>query len=170
MKADYFSSDIQYFLFLLNTYEVRYVIVGGEAVIYHGHTRLTGDVDIFYESVPDNVKKLFSALNEFWEGEIPGLNNIDELLEIGVILQFGVPPNRLDLINKIEKVSFNDAWEGKVSEEITINDQTVAVYFLGLEQLIKNKEALERPKDLEDLKYLKNAKEKEDLNSSGKKD
>lgn len=160
MKAEYFSSDIQDFLFLLNKYGVRCLIVGGEAVIYHGHTRLTGDVDIFYESVPNNVRKLFSTLEEFWEGDIPGLNSHDELLEIGVILQFGVPPNRLDLINKIEKVPFDDAWEGKVFEKITVKGQSVNVYFLGLDQLIKNKEALNRPRDLEDLKYLKMLKKK----------
>lgn len=160
MKADYFSSDIQEFLFVLSKYQVRYVIVGGEAVIYYGHARLTGDVELFFESNPENVKRLFSALKEFWEDDIPGLDDMDELLEMGVILQFGIPPNRIDLINKIEEVSFDDAWKGKVSEEMTVKDQTVPVYYLGLQQLIKNKEALKRPKDLEDLKYLIKAREK----------
>jgi hypothetical protein len=170
VKAEYFSSDIQDFLFVLSKYQVRYVIVGGEAVIYHGHVRLTGDVDIFFESNPDNVKRVFSALNEFWESDIPGLDNMDELLETGVILQFGVPPNRIDLINRVDNVSFDDAWKGKVSEKMTVKDQAVPVYYLGLEQLINNKEALKRPKDLEDLKYLRNAKEKGDLNSSVKRE
>jgi predicted nucleotidyltransferase len=158
MKADHFSTDIQDLLFLLDKHQVRYVIVGGEAVIYHGHARLTGDVDIFYESLPENVNALFAALMEFWENSIPGLGHPDELLEPGLILQFGVPPNRIDLINRIENVSFMDAWNGKVSEEMTIRRRTVVVHFIGLDQLIRNKEALDRPKDLEDLKYLKRAK------------
>ena len=161
MKAAYFSSDIQEFLWVLSKYQVRYVIVGGEAVIYHGHVRLTGDIDIFFEPNPENVKRLFYALKEFWEDDIPGLDDMDELLETGVILQFGIPPNRIDLINRIERVSFDDAWKGKVPEEMTVKDQTIPVYYVGLEQLIKNKEALKRPKDLEDLKYLIKAREKE---------
>ena len=72
-----------------------------------------------------------------------------------MILQFGVPPNRNDLINIIENVSFSEAWKDKISEKIPIRDQKILVHFIGLEQLIKNKEALERPKDIEDLKYLK---------------
>ena len=158
MKADHFSTDIQDLFFLLDTHKVKYVIVGGEAVIYHGHARLTGDVDIFYESLPENVNAVFAALMEFWENSIPGLDHADELLEPGLILQFGVPPNRIYLINRIENVSFMDAWNGKVSEEMTIRSGTVVVYFIGLDQLIRNKEALDRPKDLEDLKYLKRAK------------
>jgi hypothetical protein len=155
MKSSHFSTDIQEFLFLLSEYEVNYVIVGGEAVIYYGYVRLTGDIDIFFESSPENIKKLYDTLTVFWEGSIPGLNNKEELLEPGVIMQFGVPPNRIDLINKIENVSFKEVWEYKVTEKIIINAQSVFVYFIGLHQLIRNKESLERPKDLEDLKYLR---------------
>jgi predicted nucleotidyltransferase len=155
MKSSHFSTDIQEFLFLLSEYQVSYVIVGGEAVIYYGYTRLTGDIDIFFEASPENVKKLYSALTVFWEGSIPGLKDQTELLEIGVIIQFGVPPNRIDLINKIENVFFKEAWGNKVSELITVNGKIISVYFIGLHQLIQNKESLERPKDLEDLKYLR---------------
>jgi hypothetical protein len=76
-------------------------------------------------------------------------------LESHVIIQFGVPPNRIDLINKIEKVTFTEAWEEKVAEAIKLKGETIFLYFIGLKQLIKNKKALDRPKDAEDLKYLK---------------
>jgi hypothetical protein len=163
MKPSHFSKDIQEFLYILYKYQVKYVIVGGEAVIFYGYVRLTGDIDIFFESSPKNVKKLYKALNEFWEGMIPGLKAQEELLKPGIIIQFGVPPNRIDLINKIEKVPFREAWEDKVTETITSKAQTISVYFIGLNQLIKNKESLERPKDMEDLKYLKKRKEMNDL-------
>jgi len=155
MKSSHFSADIQEFLYLLFKHQVKYVIVGGEAVIFYGHARLTGDIDIFYESSVENAGKLYEALAVFWEGEIPGLRRLEELLEPGIIIQFGVPPNRIDLINKIENVFFKEAWEDKVSEVVTLKAQTVSVYFIGLNQLIKNKESLDRPKDMEDLKYLK---------------
>ena len=59
MKSSYFSIDIQEFLYLLSKHQVKYLIVGGEAVIFHGYARLTGDIDIFYDASPDNVEKLF---------------------------------------------------------------------------------------------------------------
>ncbi len=155
MKSTYFSKDVQEFLFLLDKYHVRYVIVGGEAVIYYGYVRLTGDIDIFFDSGQDNTTKLYDTLIEFWEGEIPGIKNVDELAEPGVIIQFGVPPNRIDLINKIEGVIFHEAWEEKVIETITINNQVISIYYIGINQLVKNKSSLDRPKDLDDLKYLR---------------
>ena len=47
MRVSYFSKDVQEFLKLLAAHKVKYLIVGGEAVIYHGYARLTGDVDFF---------------------------------------------------------------------------------------------------------------------------
>ncbi len=55
MKTIYFSHDISEFLFLLFNNKVRYLIVGGEAVIYYGHARLTGDIDLFYERENKNI-------------------------------------------------------------------------------------------------------------------
>ena len=155
MKSTYFSKDIQEFLYFIDKYRVRYVIVGGEAVIYYGYARLTGDIDLFFESTPENVTKLHSALMDFWEGQIPGIESSHEFLDPGVIIQFGVPPNRIDLINRIDGVVFNEAWEDKVTETIKIKNQNISIYYIGIKQLIKNKSSLERPKDLEDLKYLK---------------
>ncbi len=50
MKATCFSDDVQEFLRILAVHKVKYLIVGGEAVIYHGYARLTGDVDFVFES------------------------------------------------------------------------------------------------------------------------
>ena len=97
-----FSEDVCEFLSLLARQEVRYLIVGGEAVIYYGHARLTGDIDIFYERTAENVRRLHAALNEFWLNDIPGIEGEDELMEKGTIFQFGVPPNRIDLISDLE--------------------------------------------------------------------
>lgn len=160
MQADYFSSDTQEFLMLLHKYEVKYLIIGGEAVIYYGYARLTGDVDFFYEISEENVQKLYQALEEFWGGNIPGIENVSELSEPGLIFLFGVPPNRIDLINNIKNVTFQQAWPARKTEFMTINKNNIPLYFIGLDDLIKNKETLDRPKDLEDLKYLKKIKEK----------
>jgi predicted nucleotidyltransferase len=158
MKASHFSRDIQEFLEFLSKYKVKYVIVGGEAVVYHGHARLTGDVDFFYETSSENVLNLFRALDEFWKGDIPGVGTPEELMEPGIILQFGVPPNRIDLVSRIEDVSFDEAWGNKVTTYMDIQDQKIPIHFIGIDELIRNKEALGRPRDLEDLKYLREAR------------
>ena len=158
MRASYFSKDVREFLKLLAAHKVKYIIVGGEAVIYHGYARLTGDVDFFFEPSKQNARKLYEALKQFWAGEIPGIRTFEELMEIGLILQFGVPPNRIDLINQISGVTFRDAWENKTIDSIESAGEEIPIYFIGLEELIKNKKAIGRPKDVEDLKYLRAVK------------
>ena len=159
MKPSHFSKDTQEFLKLLSNREVRYLIVGGEAVIYYGSVRLTGDVDFFYDASEMNTERLYDALDQFWEGKIPGISNSSELMEQGMIFQFGVQPNRIDLVNRIDGVNFDEAWANRTQTTIKVSEKTIPIFFIGLEQLIKNKESIKRPKDLEDLKYLLKAKE-----------
>jgi predicted nucleotidyltransferase len=159
VRGSYFSKDVQDFLKLLADHDVKYLIVGGEAVIYYGHARLTGDVDFFYRSTKKNAAKLYRALDEFWGGDIPGISALEELMEPGLILQFGVPPNRIDLINRISGISFQEAWKGKKTISIEIGGAKFPIFLIGLKELIKNKEAIRRPKDLEDLKYLRRQKQ-----------
>jgi len=159
VRGSYFSKDVQDFLKLLAEHDVKYLIVGGEAVIYYGHARLTGDVDFFYRSTKKNAAKLYRALDEFWGGDIPGISAVEEIMEPGLILQFGVPPNRIDLINRISGISFQEAWKGRKTTSIEIGGKQIPMYLIGLKELIKNKEAIGRPKDLEDLKYLRRQKQ-----------
>ncbi|MFC1822574.1 nucleotidyltransferase [Thermodesulfobacteriota bacterium] len=159
MRPSHFSKDTKDFLRLLEKHRVKYLIVGGEAVIYYGYARLTGDVDFFFESSEENARKLYETLQEFWEGVVPGLDGWEELVKSGTIIQFGVPPNRIDILTYIDGVSFEEAWLKKVTTSIEISGQAVSVHFIGLEELIKNKEKINRPKDQEDLKYLLKARE-----------
>jgi hypothetical protein len=55
MRGDHFSPDVQELIGLLAKHDVRFLLVGGEAVIYHGYPRLTGDVDFWYEQTPDGA-------------------------------------------------------------------------------------------------------------------
>ena len=160
MKNSHFSKDVQEFLYLLGKYNVEYLIVGGEAVIYYGLVRLTGDIDIFFNPSAKNVNELYEALNEFWEGDIPDIQNIEDLSELGSIIQFGVPPNRIDILNQIDNVIFSTCWKNKKTEHIIFKNKSIPVHYIGLAELIKNKESLKRNKDLEDLKYLKKISDK----------
>ncbi len=150
-----FSQDCIEFIELLNKYQVKYVMVGGESVIYHGYARLTGDVDFFYDLIFDNCEKLFNALLEFWDGDIPGINKPDDLKPEGYFIQFGTPPNRIDLMNSIDGISFSEVWSNKINELIFNSEKEIPVNFIGLEELQKNKKASSRPKDLQDFEYLK---------------
>jgi hypothetical protein len=149
-----FSKDIREFLMWLSRHEVRYVIVGGEAVIYYGHARLTGDIDIFYDRSPGNCQKLFAALADFWQGSVPGIDSPRDLQGNDLIIQFGLPPHRIDLLSTISAVDFSRAWEGKVTERIKVERSEYPIFYIGLAQLISNKKAVMRPRDSEDLEFL----------------
>lgn len=154
ISREHFSDDILEFLMLLHKNEVKYLIIGGEAVIYYGFARLTGDIDFFYERTPENIEKLYNTLLQFWDGQIPGLGDKRELLDQEAVFQFGVPPNRLDLLSDIGNITFDEAWKYKNAESIRLDHENIRIYFIGLDQLIENKQMIARPKDLEDLKYL----------------
>jgi hypothetical protein len=64
-------------------------------------------------------------------------------------------------MNEITGIRFSDAWKNKRVEEIKRRKGKIKIYYIGLDELIRNKEALRRPKDLEDLKYLRKIKKKE---------
>ena len=111
-------------------------------------------MDVFFSNDSDNLRRLFAALELFWDGDIPGISSPNAFAPAGVVVQFGQPPNRIDLINAIDGVSFEEAWPGRVDAVIVSNDGDVPVSFIGLDALVKNKRATGRPKDLDDLSYL----------------
>jgi len=154
IEATSFSPDIVDFLESLSKNSVEYVIIGGLAVIYYGHARLTGDIDIFYKNDPENIDNIYQALLDFWEGNIPVIESKSELTQPGLVFQFGIPPNRIDLLNQIEAVSFEEAALNKEIVELRAPDKRFSIHYIGMDALIINKQAVGRPRDLEDLKYL----------------
>ena len=76
------------------------------------------------------------------------------------MFQFGVPPNRIDLLNDIDGVSFDSAWERRQPVRLEGPSTSIPISFLGLDDLIINKRASARPKDLEDLPYLLEAQKR----------
>ncbi|NLP11778.1 hypothetical protein GX408_15370 [bacterium] len=150
----HFSPDILQFLQLLSANKVEYLIIGGEAVIYYGYARLTGDIDLYYHRTAKNIERLYRTLLQFWGGSIPGLDSQEELDDADAVFQFGVPPNRLDLMADMEAVSFDQAWEQKITETVQLESERIEIYFIGLDHLIQNKKMANRPKDQQDLLYL----------------
>jgi hypothetical protein len=140
--------DLREFIVLLNSHEVRYLIVGGYAVAYHGYPRATGDIDFFVEVSEENAAKLAAALIDFGFGDL-GLTAQD-FLESGKIIQLGYPPNRIDLLTSISGVSFAEAWDDRVTDEL----DGLPVNFIGRRMLLTNKAAAGRPQDKADLDSL----------------
>jgi hypothetical protein len=154
VKAELFSKDAQEFLRLLARHEVRYLLIGGTAVIYHGYARLTGDVDFLYDCSRENAARLWAALGEFWGGSVPSVASPSELEAPNIVVQFGRPPNRIDLIASLRSVPFAAAWEQRVRETITVDGASVPVWVMSLPDLRRSKREAGRPKDLDDLDHL----------------
>lgn len=142
------QKDFEELLGLLEDNSVRYLIVGGYAVAYHGFPRLTKDIDFFFDSAEGNAKKICNLLISF------GFPKRDLKLETfttkGNIITFGVEPVRVDFINTISGVEFHEAWKNRVRGKYG----KVSVNFIGRMDLIKNKLATQRPKDKLDVEEL----------------
>jgi hypothetical protein len=140
--------EFKEFAVSLNENEVRYMVVGGYAVAFHGHPRYTKDLDVWIEREPGNVARLLSALREFGFGSL-GLS-ADDFLEPDQIIQLGFPPNRINLLTDLEGVDFGQANAGIVAANV----DGIPIYFIGLEDLKRNKRAVGRHQDLADLERL----------------
>ena len=142
------SKDFKEFLELLNENKVKYLVVGGYAVAFHGHPRYTRDIDVWIELSPDNANNILNALKEFGFGSL-GLKP-DDFLESDQIIQLGYPPNRIDILTSLKDLKFEDCYKTKVEVEI----QGLHIDFIDIENLKKNKRATGRPQDLADAENL----------------
>jgi predicted nucleotidyltransferase len=157
IEATHFSPDTLEFIRVLQKHRVRYVVIGGEAVIFYGHARFTGDVDFFYSTDLENTECLFAALVEFWDGNVPGIRGPAELREPGYIVQFGRPPNRIDLLSSADGVTFEEVWQTRQIVDIE-GPGKLQTAIIDIGKLIQNKRSAGRPKDLDDLKFLEQTK------------
>jgi hypothetical protein len=141
------NRDFKELLRIFNEHEVKYLIVGGYAVMKYSEPRFTKDLDIWIEASPENAKKVFQALKTFG-APLEGLTEND-FAEAG-FYQMGRPPVRVDILMTIEGVGFADAWENRVETDFV----GVPVFFIGLSDLIKNKKAAGRLQDLADIEKM----------------
>ena len=146
------NRDWSEFLSLLISMNVRFVLVGGHAVAGHGEPRLTEDLDLFVEPTPENAARLRQALVAFGFGDTAP--SAEELAVPGKIWMMGRKPWRIDLLTKIDGVTFEEVWAGRVEAEF----ESAPLYVIGRAQLIANKRASGRDKDLLDVATLERAK------------
>jgi len=142
------ENDFKEFIALLNKNNVEYLIVGGYAYSYYAEPRFTKDIDFLIYTSAENAQKMMLCLNEFGFGGI-GLKAAD-FMEEGQTIQLGQAPVRIDIITSIEGVLFKEAWENR----------TIGAYgdipanFISKSDLIVNKRASARPRDIADIAML----------------
>lgn len=140
--------DFEELLKLFERNNVAYMIVGGYAVAFYGYPRFTKDIDIFFQPDLDNISKIKDALCSF------GFNREDLpdalFTDKGNIVKFGIEPVRIDLLNEIDGVQYDD-----IKDDIARgNYGDVEVSFISKKDLIRNKKASSRAQDLADLEKL----------------
>ena len=143
------ARDLHEFVSLCVEQEVRFLVVGGYAVAAHGHPRLTRDLDVWVWVDPENAARMAAVLDDFGFGSL-GLTPEDFAVE-GHVVQLGYPPNRIDIMTSIAGVDFEGCWERRT--EILLD--SVAVPFIGAEDLERNKLAVGRLQDLADVEALR---------------
>jgi len=142
------NQDFKEFVQSLNDNQVRYLIVGGYAVAIYGYARYTKDLDIWIEMTRENANNVLRALDQFGFGS---LNlTVEDFTTPDQVIQFGYPPNRIDIITTPDGVDFSTCFDTKYQVEV----DGVLVNFIDLENLKQNKKASGRMQDLADLEKL----------------
>lgn len=145
-----FNPDFQDFLIALNKAEVKYVLVGGYSVIYHGFPRTTGDLDIFVEVSKDNYDKLVVAFKDF---QMPLFDMTEDsfLHKIDInVYTFGRPPVCIEILKEISGFRFHEIYQNALE---TVFEE-IQMKVIHLKDLRKNKKISGRAKDINDLENL----------------
>ena len=143
------NPDFREFVQLLEKHNTEYLVVGGYAVGIHGRPRYTGDLDVWVNPTSVNAKNVLNAVNDFGFASY-GLTISDFETE-GNIIQLGYPPLRIDIITDIDGVDFDECYKNRKSVII----DGLSVNFIGFDDLVKNKKASGRYRDLDDLRNLR---------------
>lgn len=137
------------FIRLLNEEGVEYVVIGGFAVAKHGHPRYTGDLDILVSGTPGNAEKLVTVMLRF--GFSPYDFDVDDFLGYERFVSIGDEPYKIEIITRTMGITFEETYTNRIQ----VLNQGVQIDFIGYSQLIANKLAVGRPKDIQDVEALK---------------
>lgn len=140
--------DFQDIIRLLNEKSVEFLLIGGYALAFHGYPRFTGDLDILVKPSRQNAKKILDALGQFGMASLE-LTEEDFIKEDSVI-QIGVSPLRIDFLTSVSGVHIDDLFKNAI--EIQLEDVSTRMISRG--DLIKNKRASGRMKDLADIETI----------------
>lgn len=148
------DKDFRELLSAFNAHNVKYLIVGGYAVSFHSDPRTTKDLDLFIQPSPENAKAVFLALKDYG-APLDGISAGD-FSSPGSVFQIGVAPMRVDILQSIDGVDFEDAWNRRVRARVATNDSLEGNY-ISAEDLMSNKLASGRPRDLVDADEIRSS-------------
>jgi predicted nucleotidyltransferase len=148
MAMIHLPPDFKDFLKLLNDNQVKYLLIGGYAVGYHGYPRATADMDIWVAIQPENADKLVEVFKEFGF-DVPELS-AELFLKKDQIVRIGVPPVRIEILTTISGVEFEECYQERIIDSL----DGMEVNLINLKHLKVNKKASGRYKDLNDLENL----------------
>lgn len=154
MKKLKLETDFIDFVKLCNKYEVEYLVIGGYAVSIHGYPRSTKDLDMCIKVSEENALKMVQVINEFGFASLKLTK--EDFLKRDFITQLGHDPVRIDILNDLDNVPFEQAW---LNKKIIIYEGTV-INFIGYNELLIVKEKAARPQDIADISKLKSRKKK----------
>jgi predicted nucleotidyltransferase len=137
-----------------NDHAVKYLIVGGYAFGVYAEPRATKDLDIFIRSDEENSKAVFRALAQY--GAPLGDFTVADFMD-GATFQIGQPPARIDILQQIDGIIFDEAWANRIEGLI---DGQIQAAVISRDDLIRNKLAAGREQDLLDVKKLRAATKK----------
>lgn len=141
--------DFKDVLRILNEHQVTYLIVGGYAVMKYLEPSYTEDVDIWIDPTPENAGRAYAALVQF--GAPMADLTVHDLTQPNVVFQFGMPPVRVDVMTSIDAVGFDEAWKNRVESHLG----GIPISIISLQDLIRNKEAVNRDTDRIQLARLR---------------
>ena len=145
------SPDLKELLNLFKKYNVKYLVVGGYAVMRYTEPRFTKDLDLLISVEIKNATAVYNALKEFG-APLSGLT-VKDFSQEGYFYQMGRPPMRVDIMMSIPGVKFDDAWSQH--ERLTIDG--IEINFISKKDLIASKKASGRSQDLVDVENLEKA-------------
>ena len=145
--ANLFNKDFQEFIQALNTNDVKYILVGGYAVILHGYIRSTADMDIWVHKTKVNYSKLKKALKQFGA---PCFSQNEFLGDEFNVWGIGREPNRIEIMSEVKGLKFDVAFE----KSQTYEQGNLLIKFIHLNDLIESKKAAGRFKDKNDIEQL----------------
>jgi hypothetical protein len=148
--------DFKDLLSAFHAHSVKYLIVGGYAVSFHGQPRATKDLDLFIKADPTNAKAAYAALVAF--GAPLTDISVDDLADPRQFIRFGREPAAVDILPGIDGVDFDAAWERRI-EGVVDPQSVLTAFFISKDDLIASKLGAGRLRDLADVEDIREAAE-----------
>lgn len=147
------NEDFRDMIGLLNEEQVDYLLIGGWAVTFHARYRLTEDIDFWVRPTPENAERMMRTLVRFG-APIDSMGiTAEDFAQPRFGIQLGRPPVRIDFLTTMKGLTFDQAWKNRVIEDFV----GITVCVIGRDDLLQNKLAVGRDKDLLDAASIEKA-------------